>query len=850
MFFETFQKFGQADALIGEDGAGLSYAELAGEVAARARLLGSGRKLAVLPLRRDFQSIISYFAVLAADHVAILVEPDEAAIAEAVACFSPELVLRGGEIEHRSVRKPGGLPHPELALLMRTSGSTGCAKFVRLSRRNVLSNAESIAAYLGLTSEDRGVLSLPLHYSYGLSILHSHLVRGASLLVSERGVIEPEFLDAVEREKCTNLAGVPYSYEMFERISLRTRALPTLRRMTVAGGKLPPDLVRLYAMFMKARGGKFFAMYGQTEATARIAYLPPEEALLHPGDIGRAVPGGELSLIGDKGEPILDADIVGELVYRGPNVMMGYASARQDLERGHDVAELKTGDLALRTATGFRITGRKSRFSKIGGIRLGHSEVEARLAEQGIAAAIVGDDELVFAALTGRVDEAEALAALKTATGLPRAHLDAALLTDLPLLASGKVDYTFLREMMVRRRAAGRTPEGVHDAFAEAFFPHEVSGKDSFVSLGGDSLAYVRLSIALEKVLGELPEKWEHLPVSDLKPASVRSAARTVETDFALRAFTILTIVVHHATQWPLAGGAAVLLLLAGLNLARFQSANLFAGRIAPMLRTLGRNLLPYFAALVIFALLLGPQPWQVWTLTGNLGLAGYSPIGTPHLVFWFIEAYAHILIGAAVLFSIAPVRRLFAARPFEAGLGLLAAAVAARYATFATWDGDHLRIFTTSATFYVFVFGWCVHFADSKWKKSGLMLLALVLFPIAEQPDFLERTVKIGALILGTAIVLYVPRIVLPRVLVPAVLTIAAASYPIYLFHDIPSVALQLEGVPFGGLGRTLFVIGAGLVLGLLVYFIQKNWLFWRAAERKMGRTAAGKSALRNTVP
>lgn len=840
MFFEQFQKFAQSPALVGEDGETIAYRELDARVRALASRLTGRRKLAVVPMERDADSIIAYLAAMRAGHVAILVEPQEAAVEEAVSCFAPELILRGAAVERHAVRKPGGLPHPDLAVLLRTSGSTGCAKFVRLSYRNIHANAEAIVSFLGLHPEDRGTLSLPLHYAYGLSILHSHLGCGASLLVTARGVLEPEFLDAIERAGCTNLSGVPYSYDLFERIGLRGRALPSLRIMTAAGGKLAPDMVQLYAGFMRDKGGKFFAMYGQTEATARIAFLPPELAETHPDELGRAVPGGEFELRNDHGELVLTEDREGELVYRGPNVMMGYAATRRDLERGHDLDELHTGDLAVRTRNGFRITGRKSRFSKIGGIRIGHAELEAQLAARGYKAAVTGDDSRLFAAFAGRPDESEAMGALQTVSGLPRIHLDVLGLADLPRLASGKTDYPALGDVMRRRALAERTPEGVHDAFAEAFLPRAVKPSDSFVSLGGDSLAYVRLSIELEKLLGQLPDKWEHRPISELKPGPVPVVTRFVETDFVLRAFTILTIVVHHATQWPLAGGAAVLLMLAGFNLARFQSANLFVGRIAPMLSALARNLVPYFAILGIFALLLGPQPWQVWTLTGNLGLFGYSPVGTPHLVFWFVEAYAQILIGAGLLFTIAPLRRAIAARPFETGLVLLVAALLARWATYATWDGDHLRIFTTSATFYVFVFGWCLNFADTLRRKLFLMALALIVFPLAEQPDFLERFVKVGALLAGTAIVLFIPRVAVPRPIAPIVLTLAAASYPIYLFHDIPSVVLQLEGVPFGGFYRTLLVIGSGLMIGLFAYAAQRSWTMRRATEMKKGRSPA----------
>ena len=196
--------------------------------------------------------------------------------------------------------------------------------------------------------------------------------------------------------RVTALAGVPYTYELFDRCGFMDKPLPALRTLTQAGGRLPAESVRRYADWAAARGVAFFVMYGQTEATARMAYLPPDRLAAHPDCIGVAIPGGSFSLIDGDGSEIAAAGTPGELVYRGPNVMMGYAADAADLARGAEVEALATGDIAERTADGlYRIVGRTSRFCKPFGLRISLDEVEAALRRHGWRGVAAGDDSLI-----------------------------------------------------------------------------------------------------------------------------------------------------------------------------------------------------------------------------------------------------------------------------------------------------------------------------------------------------------------------------------------------------------------------------------------------------------------------
>ena len=172
------------------------------------------------------------------------------------------ILLAGGE--------KGPALHPELRLLLTTSGSTGSPKLVRLSAQNLEANAASICEYLELDETERPATVLPMSYSYGMSIVNSHVLAGAALLLTGRSLLEPEFWELVRTEGATSLAGVPYTYQMYRRLGLCEMQLPRLRYLTQAGGKLPEELHRQFARWAADTGRRFYVMYGQTEASPRM----------------------------------------------------------------------------------------------------------------------------------------------------------------------------------------------------------------------------------------------------------------------------------------------------------------------------------------------------------------------------------------------------------------------------------------------------------------------------------------------------------------------------------------------------------------------------------------------------
>ncbi|MBX4875736.1 AMP-binding protein [Rhizobium bangladeshense] len=825
----------QRPALIFAGGRTLSYADLNTRTLRFAERLGRGEKrLVAISADLSEHVIIAYLGALRAGHAVAMLPPcDDRLWREFLSAFQPDFTFRSADGRWRLVEesRPGqtaGPLHPDLALLLMTSGSSGLAKAVRLSHANLDANARSIASYLELSPADRTALVLPLHYSYGLSVLHSHLVAGGSIFIPGVSVVSEDFARQLGESGCTNLSGVPYSYELMEKTGFRTNALKTLRFMTVAGGRLAPELIRLYRDHMRASGGRFFVMYGQTEAAARIAFVPPESLGDHEERIGIAIPGGSLSLVGDDGRPLDRAGVAGELVYAGANVMMGYGADRADLQRGAEVAALMTGDIAMRDEDGFyRIVGRKSRFAKVAGLRIGFDIMEQVLAEAGIAAAVVGDDHGLQAYVTDAGDANRALQVLVEASHLPASLVTVRTRSELPRLASGKVDYAVLGEEMLAARETSRAVAvSVLDAYAKVFYPHAVSRNDSFVSLGGDSLRFLQLTLELDRLGVELPEGWERRRIAqlDLGPrvtASGRSAEiRALPTDVVLRAIAILLVVIHHEMLWPIPGGSGVMLLLVGFSLARFQSGHFLAGDFRHALRPAINVLIPYFLIVAAYALAWGTIPWASITLTGNFGYAEPERHEMLPYLYWFIEAYAQTLLVFSLVFVVPDVRRLARARPFAFSLALLALAVTARFSLPFVFDIGNRQIFTLYWGLHLGMFGWCAGLAGKPAQRIMLTVIAAAVLGYLAfwETLWIGTTVKYLTIFSALMALLYLPRISLPVRLGRLVTLIAVTAFPTYLLHRFVPELLMPEAA--GLLPAPLFhllAISGGLALGII---------------------------------
>lgn len=340
--------------------------------------------------------------------------------------------------------------HPDVLLCLTTSGTTGSPKLVKLTEENLRSNAESIAEYLRITEKERAITSLPMYYSFGMSVINSHLIKGATLLLTDKAVVQRDFLTFLKEGKATSIAGVPYTYEMLRRLRFLKMDLPELKTMIQAGGKLNANIVKEYVEAAKASEKEFIVMYGQTEAAPRMSYLPFDKALEKYASIGVAIPGGKLSVRDVNDQKIIMPDTDGELIYEGPNVCMGYAECIEDLAKGdenHGV--LHTGDVARFDSDGFfYITGRMKRFVKVWGNRCNLDATEQLVKTITTRCACVGVDDKITIFVTENGLEEKIMSYLIEKMGLNIRAFDVRVIDEIPTLPSGKLDYQTMQKML------------------------------------------------------------------------------------------------------------------------------------------------------------------------------------------------------------------------------------------------------------------------------------------------------------------------------------------------------------------------------------------------------------------
>lgn len=866
----------EATAVVAGD-RGVTYAELADHVEARREVLGDVRRLVMIEAANALEPLVTYLAAIAGSHPVLFVPSgsDEASLAQRTAVierFDPDVIARDSAID---VRRDGTRHrlHPELALLASTSGSTGSPKLVRLSAENLRSNAAAIAEYLRIDSDDRAATTLPMQYCYGLSVINSHLLSGGGLLLTERSVAEEAFWHEAEAHEITSFAGVPYTFELLDATGFAGRELPSLRYLTQAGGRMAPETVTRYAELGAKRGFELFVMYGQTEATARMSYLPPEMAATAAGAIGRPIPGGRFRLDAQATGAAEGAAVVGEtageLVYEGPNVMLGYAECSEDLALGRTVSELRTGDLARRRADGlYEIVGRLNRFVKVFGLRVDLDRVEQMLAEEGIEARAASADDrlLLFAASERQASRAAARAA--ALVGIPRHTIGAYAVAEFPRTSSGKIDSQALVQhaklvdgaASAAAAAVGRFEEGgagpspktaieptqVRELYAVLLGQPGAGVDDSFASLGGDSLSYIEVTLQLETMLGELPRDWPTMTPRQLAsrasrsgPGAVEAGAPTpqtsdglaaklrgfvrFETPAALRALAIVLIVGTHADLFALKGGAHLLLAVAGYNLARFQLAGAPSGRTRRLLRSAVQLVVPAVIWIGLVALVTGQYRLTTVLLVNNFvpGDGRWNE----QWQFWFLEAMLWAIAGIAVIMAIAPLRRIERRAPFATALVVLAVALATRFALVGA-HAEYVERYTAAAVLWLVALGWLI--ARARSVRQRVLVSVVTALSVY---GFFGDVQRESIVALGVLLLIWVPTVPLPRVLVPIIATLASASMFIYLTHWQVYPPFE-QSAPWLG---TLLSLGIGVIAWKAYGLASRQVARWRdsRAER-----------------
>ena len=332
----------------------------------------------------------------------------------------------------------------QIQFLMTTSGSTGSPKLVRYKKGNLEANAKNVAKAFGWTDKERPICDLGMQYTMGLNVINTHLYVGATVLLTTYNLMSADFWDYVRSENATNFTGVPFSYDILHRLHFEHMDLPSLTTLSEGGGKLTDERFEQLAQYAQKNGKRFIASFGTTETSARMACLPPELALTKTGSIGRAIPEGELFLIDNNCNVLTEIEAEGELCYRGPNVTMGYAEKREDLQDG-DIfnGEYHTGDYARRDADGcYYITGRMSRFLKLLSYRVSLDQCERLIREEfGIECACMGTDQKMDIYITDKGKQKEVLDFISEKTNLFKTLFKVNVIDSIPRNSNGKIRY-------------------------------------------------------------------------------------------------------------------------------------------------------------------------------------------------------------------------------------------------------------------------------------------------------------------------------------------------------------------------------------------------------------------------
>ncbi len=462
MYLELDKKPQNKIALIDSDGQQATYGEVVGFSNEFSTVI-TQRTLIYVLNNNTLGSALGYLASMINRVVPLMLSStmDSQLLEELIDTYHPEYLWKPIDMVHEEenvvlekcgyVLVPTGLkPYPiyeDLSLLLTTSGSTGSPKLVRHSYNNLEAQARNISAFFEAKEDDKPMVDLPINYTMGLSVLNSYLYAGATALLTGLNPLSPKYWEFLKTNEATVLTNVPYYYEILKKLRFFRMDLPFLRIITQGGGKMSDELYTECAEYAQRTGKKFIPTYGQTEGSARMAYLPAELALEKCGSIGRAIPNGKLYLINDDKSIINEPDVVGEMVYEGPNVTLGYAVKGEDLILGderHGV--LKTGDMVKMDADGcFYIVGRKKRFLKLWGYRVGLDECENIIKGAfDVECACVGDDERmrIYINSEGELDAIKKYIASKT--NVNSSAFEMHYIEKLPRNDAGKILYSKL----------------------------------------------------------------------------------------------------------------------------------------------------------------------------------------------------------------------------------------------------------------------------------------------------------------------------------------------------------------------------------------------------------------------
>ena len=462
---DRISNFSKDIALINEKKENITYGQLLNYSDKISKNINK-RSLIFILCSNTFESIIFYVSVLRSGSIPLLLESNisQAILDNLIQKYQPEFIVCN-KLNLKNIKncteifkleknillkikaKINYKINDDLALLLSTSGSTGSPKFVRLSHKNIFTNTKQIASFLPTGPSETSITTMPMSYTYGLSIINTHIINGSKIFVSERSVVEKLFWTNLNNFNVTNFGGVPFIYTILNKLNFKNIETKNLKYITQAGGKLENKLAQKIIEACDKKNIKFHMMYGQTEATARISYVPCEKVKEQLGTIGNPVEGGKIWLEDDQGNVIKKINQEGELIFSGENVCLGYSEDYKDLIKGDENnGILRTGDLAKIDPKGnYFIVGRKKRFSKIFGLRINLDDLEEKLNLKGFDCACSINDEKIIIFIRESTNFTQINDYIKKNFKIQVSGFKLVPVKEIPRTYSGKIDYARLK---------------------------------------------------------------------------------------------------------------------------------------------------------------------------------------------------------------------------------------------------------------------------------------------------------------------------------------------------------------------------------------------------------------------
>jgi acyl-CoA ligase (AMP-forming) (exosortase A-associated) len=773
----------------------------------------------------------------------------------------------------------------DIAAILYTSGSTGSPKGVMVTHRNLVAGAQSVAQYLGYEPTDR-ILNLPPYsFDFGLNQLFSAFHAGVTAVL--HNYIAPhDTMQTLIRECVTGISGVPTVMIQLAAQDWSAEAIKNVRYFSTTGGRMPESAVRM--LREKLPRSQIFLMYGLTESF-RSTFLPPDEIDRRPNSIGKAIPNAEVLVVKPDGTLCAPHE-PGELVHKGVLVSLGYwndpartaerfrPAPGEALDKSDPEIAVWSGDTVTWDEDGFiYFVGRRDEMIKSSGYRISPTEVEEVVfssglvnltAAVGVEDAQLGQSIVLFAVPKGGKSMDIDAILRHCHAQMPAYMVPKRILArdSLPVNANGKVDrkaltaqfvaeqensedisaidhhslssqvhaffHRWIQELLGLLHIRKRKFANAYEIFAWAFAGRKIRPQDTFVSLEGDSLSYVSVSVGLEEMLGTLPTNWENTTVSEFDHVK-RGAldSRSVRSDIFLRALTIVIVVLNHAHYLSLEGGSAVLLMLSGFSFARFNWNGNGRQFFRSVKQLMVRIAIPVWVMLGLVSLYRGEIVWSVVFFYDNW-ITPFQRYWWPPA--WFLEVLFQIFLFMLILGLNGKVRSFGHNHKYAFGLVLLGAS----FAILCGMVICHVRLIWSLALtpylLWIFAAGWLVAASRTRQKKIitsfiltaaiGAMVAISTAFPPAIRQDWLCNC---AFLVVGFALVLWVDRITLPRHVTFAMTQLARSTLFVYVFHwpiaVVSESILHNRGIAF------LLSLPASILI----------WLLWESTVRTKNRLA-----------